>query len=56
MSFWDRFKPSAPTPPKMADSQKDKDKSVAGAGAIYFVKWTNKNCTMSDTVKFYNVH
>lgn len=56
MGFWDRFRPSAPTTPKMADSQKDKDKSVAGAGAIYFVKWTNKNCTMSDIVRFYNEH
>jgi hypothetical protein len=56
MSFWDRFKPSAPTPPKIADSQKDKEKSVPGAGSIYFVKWTNKNCTMTDTVKFYNEH
>jgi hypothetical protein len=56
MSFWDRFKPSAPTPPKIADSQKDKEKSVPGAGSIYFVKWTNKNCTMSDIVRFYNEH
>jgi hypothetical protein len=56
MGFWDRFKPTAPAPPKIADSQRDKDKSVAGAGAIYFVKWTNKNCTMSDIVRFYNEH
>ena len=56
MGFWDRFKPSAPTPPKIADSQKDKEKSVPGAGSIYYVKWTNKKCTMSDTVKFYNEH
>lgn len=56
MGFFDRFKPSAPTPPKIADSQKDKDKTVAAAGSIYFVKWTNKNCTMTDTVKFYNEH
>ena len=56
MGFFDRFKPSAPTPPKIADSQKDKDKTVAAAGSIYYVKWTNKKCTMSDTVKFYNEH
>ena len=46
----------APTQPKIADSQKDKEKSVLAAGSIYFVKWTNKQCTMSDTCKFYNEH
>lgn len=56
MGFFDRFKPSAPTPPKIADSQKDKDKTVAAAGSIYFVKWTNAQATMSDTAKFYNEH
>jgi hypothetical protein len=56
MGFFDRFKPSAPTPPKIADSQKDKTKSVAAAGSIYYVKWTNQQATMSDTAKFYNEH
>jgi chromosome segregation ATPase len=59
MGFFDRFKqPSAPTPAQtqIADSQKDKDKSVLAAGSIFFVKWTDKQCTMSDTVKFYNEH
>lgn len=59
MSVFDflRQRPSpTPTPPKIADSQKDKDKTVAAAGSIYFVKWTNKQCTMSDTCKFYNEH
>jgi polyhydroxyalkanoate synthesis regulator phasin len=41
---------------QMADSQKDKDKSIAAAGSIFFVKWTSKDCTASDTVKFYNEH
>jgi transcription-repair coupling factor (superfamily II helicase) len=56
MGFWDRFKPQAPTPAQtqIADSQKDKDKSVLAAGSIYYVKWTDKSCTTSDTVKFYN--
>jgi uncharacterized Zn finger protein (UPF0148 family) len=39
---------------QVANSQKDKDKSIAAAGSIFFVKWTSKNCTMSGTVKFYN--
>jgi hypothetical protein len=58
MSFWDRFKPQAPTTAQtqIADSQKDKDKTVAAAGSVYYVKWTNAQCTMSDTVKFYNEH
>ena len=56
MSFWDRFRQQAPAAPKIADSQKDKDKSVLAAGSIYFVKWTNAQCTMSDTAKFYNEH
>jgi hypothetical protein len=56
MGFWDRFKPQAPAPPKIADSQKDKDKTVAAAGSVYYIKWTNAQCTMSDTVKFYNEH
>lgn len=54
MGVFDFLRPSAPKRTPIADSQKDKEKSVAGAGSIYFVKWTNKNCTMSDTVKFYN--
>jgi hypothetical protein len=56
MSFWDRFKPQAPTPAQtqIADSQKDKDKTVKAAGSIYYVKWTSKDCTASDTVRFYN--
>ena len=55
MSIFDFLKQRpAPAPPKIADSQKDKDKTVAAAGSIYFVKWTNKSCTMSDTCKFYN--
>ena len=56
MGFFDRFRPSAPTPAQtqIADSQKDKDKSVLAAGSIFFVKWTSKDCTTSDTVKFYN--
>jgi hypothetical protein len=41
---------------QIADSQKGKDKSVLAAGSIYFVKWTSKDCTASDTVKFYNEH
>jgi hypothetical protein len=56
MGVFDFLRPAAPKRTPIADSQRDKDKSVAGAGAIYFVKWTNKNCTMSDIVKFYNVH
>jgi K+ transporter len=56
MGVFDFLRPAAPKRTPVADSQRDKDKSVAGAGAIYFVKWTNKNCTMSDIVKFYNVH
>jgi uncharacterized phage infection (PIP) family protein YhgE len=58
MGFFDRFRPSAPTPAQtqIADSQKDKDKSVLAAGSIYYVKWTDKSCTTSDTVKFYNEH
>jgi hypothetical protein len=56
MGMLDFLRPAAPKRTPIADSQRDKDKSVAGAGAIYFVKWTNKNCTMSDIVKFYNVH
>jgi hypothetical protein len=40
--------------PQIADSQKDKDKTVKAAGSIYFVKWTSKDCTTSDTVRFYN--
>jgi chromosome segregation ATPase len=58
MGFFDRFKPSAPTPAQtqIADSQKDKDKTVKAAGSIFFVKWTSKDCTASDTVKFYNEH
>ncbi len=42
--------------PQIADPQKDKDKSVLAAGSIFFVKWTNAQCTMSDTAKFYNEH
>jgi uncharacterized phage infection (PIP) family protein YhgE len=58
MGFFDRFRPSAPTPTQtqIADSQKDKDKTVKAAGSIYYVKWTSKDCTASDTVKFYNEH
>lgn len=56
MGVFDFLRPAAPKRQPIADSQKDKDKSVTGAGAIYFVKWTNKNCTMTDTVKFYNEH
>ena len=56
MGVFDFLRPAAPKRTPIADSQRDKDKSVAGAGAIYFVKWTNKKCTMSDTVKFYNAH
>jgi hypothetical protein len=40
--------------PQIADSQKDKDKTVKAAGSIFYVKWTSKDCTASDTVKFYN--
>jgi len=46
----------APTQPKIADSQKDKEKSVLAAGSIFYVKWTNQQATMSDTCKFYNEH
>ena len=56
MGVFDFLRPTAPKRTPIANSQRDKDKSVAGAGTIYFVKWTNRNCTMSDTVKFYNVH
>jgi cell division protein FtsB len=42
--------------PQIADSQKDKDKTVKAAGSIFYVKWTSKDCTASDTVKFYNEH
>jgi hypothetical protein len=56
MGVFDFLRPAAPKRTPIADSQRDKDKSVAGAGAIYFVKWTNKNCTMSDIVRFYNEH
>jgi hypothetical protein len=56
MGVFDFLRPAAPKRTPIADSQKDKEKSVAGAGAIYFVKWTNKNCTMSDIVRFYNEH
>lgn len=56
MGVFDFLRPAAPKRTPIADSQRDKEKSVAGAGAIYFVKWTNKKCTMSDTVKFYNEH
>ena len=48
------MRPAAPKRTPIADSQKDKEKSVAGAGAIYYVRWINKSCTMSDTCKFYN--
>jgi polyhydroxyalkanoate synthesis regulator phasin len=41
---------------QIADSQKDKDKSVKAAGSIFYVKWTSKDCTASDTVRFYNEH
>ena len=54
MGVFDFLKPAAPKRTPIADSQKDKEKSVAGAGAIYYVRWTNKSCTMSDTCKFYN--
>jgi chromosome segregation ATPase len=54
MSTFDFLRPTAP--PKIADSQKDKDKTVSAAGSIFFVKWTSKDCTASDTVKFYNEH
>jgi len=56
MGVFDFLRPAAPKRQPIADSQKDKEKSVPGAGSIYYVKWTNKNCTMSDTVKFYNEH
>jgi hypothetical protein len=56
MGVFDFLRPTAPTPPKIADSQKDKDKTVAAAGNVYYVKWTNAQCTMSDIVKFYNEH
>jgi hypothetical protein len=56
MGVFDFLRPTAPAPPKIADSQKDKDKTVAAAGSVYYVKWTNAQCTMSDTVKFYNEH
>jgi hypothetical protein len=56
MGMLDFLRPAAPKRTPIANSQRDKDKSVAGAGAIYFVKWTNKNCTMSDIVRFYNEH
>lgn len=54
MGMLDFLKPAAPKRTPIADSQKDKEKNVPGAGTIFFVRWTNKNCTMSDTVKFYN--
>jgi hypothetical protein len=56
MGMLDFLRPAAPKRTPIANSQRDKDKSVAGAGAIYFVKWTSKNCTMSDIVRFYNEH
>jgi hypothetical protein len=56
MGVFDFLRPAAPKRQPIADSQKDKEKSVTGAGAIYFVKWTNRKCTMSDTVRFYNEH
>jgi hypothetical protein len=56
MGVFDFLRPAAPKRTPIADSQKDKEKSVPGAGSIYYVKWTNKNCTMTDTVKFYNEH
>ena len=54
MGVFDFLRPAAPKRTPIANSQKDKEKSVLGAGSIYYVKWTNKNCTMSDTCKFYN--
>jgi len=42
----------APTQQKIADGQKDKEKSVLAAGSIFYVKWTNQQATMSDTCKF----
>jgi hypothetical protein len=56
MGVFDFLRPAAPKRTPVADSQRDKEKSVPGAGSIYYVKWTNKKCTMSDTVKFYNEH
>jgi hypothetical protein len=56
MGVFDFLRPAAPKRQPIADSQRDKEKSVPGAGSIYFVKWTNKNCTMSDIVRFYNEH
>jgi hypothetical protein len=56
MGVFDFLRPAAPKRTPIADSQRDKEKSVPGAGSIYFVKWTNKNCTMSDIVRFYNEH
>lgn len=56
--FWrrDGGTQSRQTDRRIADSQKDKEKSVLAAGSVFFVKWTNAQCTMSDTCKFYNEH